>query len=140
MRHDQVGSQFGLRAHRIVHRAALLEIMPENLRPGHAIARAMLGRQRNLVDLEHREHLDRRRRTARKTLNQELAPPASALRELEPQPSKLRGECIMDKENVHDIFPADATSVLNRSASCGRQTSWAYFSFTARDAASPSER
>ncbi len=121
---DQVGAQARLGTHRVVNGPALLEVVSVNLGPGNAVARAMLGRQGHLVQLERLEHLARRGRAARKTLHQEAAPPAVALGQLEAKPAELGGESVVDEQDVHGLSLLAATSAVNRSASRGRQTSW----------------
>ncbi len=109
MSDDQVGAQARLGPDRVVDRPALLEVVPVNLGPGNAVARAMLGRQRHLVQLERLEHLGRRGRAARKALHQEAAPPAVAPGQLEAEPAELGGESVVDEQDVHGRSPLAAT-------------------------------
>ena len=131
VRDDQVGAQARPGAHRVVHRPALLELVSvrsaatgchhsSDARPPGAPGAARASRASR-----------RRGRTARKTLHQEAAPPAVAPGQLQAEPAELGGERVVDEKNVHDLSRWAATSAVNRSASRGRQTSWAYRSRTA---------
>ena len=97
----QVGTEGGHVRDGLEHRLALLQEHPENLGPGNPLARAMLGRQGKLKDLERLEHLGRGRGAARETLDQVAAPPAVPLGQLQAEPAKLGGEGVVDEEDVH---------------------------------------
>src|SRR5262249_59050091 len=100
--------------------------MAVDLRPGNAVACPMLGRFGHLVDLELFEHLGRRSRAAREALHKETTAPVSLTRKLKRDAPKLRGEGIVDEEDVHRHPPPAEASETNSCASFGRQTSCEY--------------
>ncbi len=92
------------------------------------------------MQLDGLQHLRRRRRAAREALHQEATLPAVPRGQLLPEPAELRGEGVVDEQDVHDRLPPASASPLNCSARRGRQASWLYLAWTRAAAASPSGR
>src|SRR5262249_52978196 len=126
---DEIGAELGLLQYSLVDRPALFEVVRVDLRPGDALAGAMLGRDRHLVQVES-QHLRCRRGATREALYQEAALPTMAPDQLEAEPAELGGERVVDEKDVHDRRPPPATRSEKISASWGRQTSWLYRSCT----------
>ena len=101
----------------------------------------MLGRHRHLVQLDGLQHLGRRGRAAREALDQEAGTSSRAAGQLLAEPAELRGEGVVDEEDVHGRLPPAAASALKLLGQAGQAGVLAVpCAATSAAAASPSGR